>query len=264
MAQNDKKILSVSFCISGTVHHEDTIILHMCTINVNHMMYGSWEMEHDTEFLSFWTIFCTFTPLKTKKNQNLEKLKKKPRDTIILHKCTKSWSYAILFLRYGAWRMYLLFFILGYFLPFYSHNSPKNQNFKTMKNAPGDIIILHKCTKNYNHMTYCSWDMVCDRCNCYLIFWAIFWPFSLITAWKIKISKKWKKENPGDVIILHKCTKNFDHMVYCSWDIMHDRCNCYFSFWAIFCPFSPMTDQKSKFQKKGKKSWRCHHFTQVY
>ena len=25
----------------------DTIILHMCTINENHMMYGSWNMEHD-------------------------------------------------------------------------------------------------------------------------------------------------------------------------------------------------------------------------
>ena len=38
----------------------------------------------------------------------------------ILHNCTKnSWSYGILFLRYGTWHMSLLFFILGYVLPFY-------------------------------------------------------------------------------------------------------------------------------------------------
>ena len=27
---------------------------------------------------------------------------------------------------------------------------PKNQNFKKMKNKPGDIIILHMCTKKYD------------------------------------------------------------------------------------------------------------------
>ena len=36
------------------------------------------------------------------------------------------------------------------FLPFYSPNSPKNQNFKNKKKATGDIIILHMCTKNYD------------------------------------------------------------------------------------------------------------------
>ena len=28
-------------------------------------------------------------------------------------------------------------------------NSPKNQNFLKMKETPGDIIILHMCTKHY-------------------------------------------------------------------------------------------------------------------
>ena len=33
---------------------EDIIILHMCTINDNRMMYGSWDMEHDRQnFLLF-------------------------------------------------------------------------------------------------------------------------------------------------------------------------------------------------------------------
>ena len=50
--------------------------------------------------------------------------------------------------------------------------------------------------------------------------------------------KKWKfqknEKTPGDIAILHKCTKTHDYMLYCSWDLMRDRCNCYFPFWAIF------------------------------
>ena len=38
---------------------------------------------------------------------------------------------------------------LGYYLPFYLPNSPKNQNFLKMKISSGDIIILHLCIKNY-------------------------------------------------------------------------------------------------------------------
>ena len=44
----------------------------------------------------------------------------------------------------------------------YPPNSLKNQNFKKMKKKPGDIIILHKCTKNHDHMLYCSYDMARD------------------------------------------------------------------------------------------------------
>ena len=48
--------------------------------------------------------------------------------------------------------------------------------------------------------------------------------------------KKKKKNPPRDIMILNKCTKNQDHMLCCSWDMVHDECN-YFSFWTIFCPF---------------------------
>ena len=72
-----------------------------------------------------------------------------------------------------------------------------------------------------------------------------------------------------DVIIFHfgpfnKCTKNYDQMMYGSWDIVRDKYNCYFSFWAIFHPFTPLTAPKNKILKKWKKSWRYHHFTYVY
>ena len=63
--------------------------------------------------------------------------------------------------------------------------------------------------------------------------------------------KKWKK-TPGDIIILTKCTKNQHHMLYCYWDMTHVKGNCYFSFWTIFCPFTPLTAQKMKISKKWK------------
>ena len=34
--------------------------------------------------------------------------------------------------------------------------SPKNQNFEKMKKTPGDLIILHMCTINYDQMMYGS------------------------------------------------------------------------------------------------------------
>ena len=72
------------------------------------------------------------------------------------------------------------------------------------------------------------------------------------------------KKTAGDVIILHKCTKNYDHKVYCSWDMAHDKFNCYFSFWAILCPFNPLTAQKFKISKKWKKHLDISLFTHVY
>ena len=55
---------------------EDIIILQMCTINDNHIMYGSGDMEcNGQNFLSFLTVFYSFTPLK--KLKPFEKLKKK-------------------------------------------------------------------------------------------------------------------------------------------------------------------------------------------
>ena len=50
-----------------------------------------------------------------------------------------------------------IFVISDRFLPFYPPNNLKNhQNFEKMKETPGDIIILHKCTINNIHMMYGS------------------------------------------------------------------------------------------------------------
>ena len=85
----------------------DTIILHMCTINENHMMYDSWDMKRDRQnVLLFWAIFCSFSVPKT-----------------ICYTIPEIWRTTDV----------IIFFILGHFLPFYPLNSPKNQNFEKMK-----------------------------------------------------------------------------------------------------------------------------------
>ena len=51
-------------------------------------------------FLLFWTSFCSFTPYQPK-NQNFEKMKKTPRDIIILQMCTIIDNHMM----YGSWDM---------------------------------------------------------------------------------------------------------------------------------------------------------------
>ena len=121
------------------------------------------------------------------------------------------------FLRYGAWRTEF-FVILDHFLDFYHPNNPKNQNFERLKNwrIMDSIVIFH--------------------------FGLFFCPFTSLTDQIIKI----KKKTPGDIVILHKCTKSHDHMLYCSLDMMHNGLNCYFSFCAIFYPFTFLHFKKWK------------------
>ena len=166
------------------------------------MMYGFWDMEHNRQnVLSFWTIFCPFTPLWTQKikilekwNKSLEtlsfytsvqpknlkfwKTEKKPGDIIILHMCTIN-DYHMM---YSSWDMkhdrQNFFVILDLFCLFTPLTTQK-------------IKILKKYTYNhtiqYNPMLHCSWDTVHDRCNCCFSFWAIFCPFTPLTVQKIKI-----------------------------------------------------------------------------
>ena len=154
---------------------------------------------------------------------------------------------------YGFWDRSMtdrFFCHFGLFFALLPPNNPKNQNFETMKKTPGDIIILHSCTINDNHMMYGPWDIEHDEQN-FLSFWSIFYCFTPLTTQKIKILKNWNGKS-RDIIILHKCSKNHDHMLYFSWDMVRNRCN-YFSFWTIFCTFTPLTAQKIKIKKKRKK-----------
>ena len=135
-----------------------------------------WYGAQQTEFLLIWIIFYPFTHLITRK------IKKYPE--ILL-------SYTSLLKMTSIWCMVPeiwsvadgTFCHFGPFLPFYLTNNPKNQKFKKMKKVLGDIIILHKCLKNHDHMPYCPWNMACDGCN----FLFSFWTFITLTFQKIKI-----------------------------------------------------------------------------
>ena len=178
-----------------------------------------------------------------------------PED-IILHLCTTNDNHVVWFLIYQA-RQTEFFVILGYFLSFYPSNNPENQILKKWKKF---LEILSFTQVYHKWQSYDIWLLRYQlQQTDFLSSLVMFCPFTPLTAPKMKISQNWKKA-PGDIIILHKCTKNHDHMLYYSWDMARVACNCYFSFWAIFSPFIPLTAQKIKISHTKKKHLEVSSF----
>ena len=145
-----------------------------------------------TDFFVILGHFLPFYLINNPKNQNFEKMKKKPpRESIILHKCTINANHMM----YGSWdvkRDWQNF--LSFWAIFCLLTNRKIKIFKKWKKKEsGYIIILHQRTKNHDHMLYCSWNKARDGCNTCFWFWAIFYPFTPLAAWKTKIYKHWKK-----------------------------------------------------------------------
>ena len=125
-----------------------TLVYHKW-IYVWFLIYGMQQ----TEFFLIRNHFLPFYPLTTQKIK-LGKNEKKPGAIISQ-------------MMYGSWDMkhdrqtFLLFWVI--FCPFTPLENPNNQNFEKMKKAPGDIIILHKCTTNHDHtllfLRYDEWRM---------------------------------------------------------------------------------------------------------
>ena len=140
------------------------------------------------------------------------------------------------------WSATVFFVILDCCLPFYPPNNPKIQNFEKMKKSldilsfytilPKIVIIIAILFLRYD-----MWRMSL------LFFILAYFCLLPLTCPKNENFKKMKK-TPGD-IILHKCIKNHDHLLYCSWDMAHYGCN-YFSVWAVFRPFTPLGLRVSK------------------
>ena len=129
-----------------------------------------------------------------------------------------------------------------------------------MKKFAGDIIVLHMCAKNHNHVMYRSWkNGVRQTIFChYGPFFALLPPS---TPRKLKFSKT--KKVFQDIIILQMFDINESHMTYVFSDM---ECNRQFLllFWTVFCPFTTLTTWKMKILKNWKKNpWRYHHFTQL-
>ena len=160
-----------------------------------------------TEFLSFWAIFCPFTISRAPnypENQNFEKKEWKKCLEILsfyTYMCTIIEDHMI----YGSRniRCDRQKFLSSWAI-FYSFNFLTTRKIKILKlkKTSGDIIILHICTTNENHMMYGSWDMECDR-HKFLSFWTVFCPFTPLWTQKIKILKKWKKHLK--ILSFYKC-----------------------------------------------------------
>ena len=134
---------------------------------------------------------------------------KTPRDIILFtHMHHKLRSYDVWFMRYKVQKT-KFFVIMGHFLPFDLRSNQENENFEKIKKPPGDIIILHLCTTNDDHIMYGSWDIKRDKHN-FLSFWAIFLAFYPHNNQKIKFQKKERKKTSGDIIILHLHTINYN------------------------------------------------------
>ena len=74
----------------------DILPFYTCTINYDHMIYGSSDIEHDRQ--NVFVILDLFLPLylpNNPKKQNFEKMKKTPGDIINLQKCTKNYDHML-------------------------------------------------------------------------------------------------------------------------------------------------------------------------
>ena len=143
-------------------------------------------------------------------------------------------------------------------------------------------------TENHNHMMYVFWDKKCNRqffCHFEPFFalsphywppkfkfekyeekkswryYPYFCPLILLAKRKINILKK-RKKKPEDIIILHFCTTNDDHIMYGSWDMECDRIFCHF--WLFFALLPPNNPDTQNFEKWKKNAWIYYHFTNTY
>ena len=137
----------------------------------------------------------------------------------------------------------------------------KKQTFEKMKKIAGDIIILHMCTKNHNHMRYSYWDTKWDKNFCHFgPFFAFLTPLSPNNPQNQNFKKL--EKTSGKVIILNlynKKTRSYDSclltlltlLTLCLYNACTDIMFCHFRPYFAFLPH--YWPQKLKFGKNLKK-----------
>ena len=148
------------------------ILLHMCTINEDHIM---WFLRHKGTTDVILGHFLPFDPPNNPKNQNFEIL---PGYTILeilwLYTCVPQ---IMMYNTSIIWCMVpeiwsatgIIFCHLGLFFAVLPLQQAGKSKFETMNKMPGDIITLHMCTIKENYMIYGSWDTKRDRHNFFAI-----------------------------------------------------------------------------------------------
>ena len=125
-------------------------------------------------------------------------------------------------------------------------------NFKKpekMKKTPGDMILLHKCIINDNHMIYGSWDSKCNRLNFFVI-WGHFLAFYLPNSLKNRNIKKKKKKT--NIISFHTSVPKFMIIAYTFSEICHVTDVIIFHFGLHFSLLPPNSPKNEKLKTKKK------------
>ena len=147
----------------------------------------------------------------------------------------------------------IVIFHFGYFLLFYPLNSPKNQNF--LKNEKNNwrcfTQVYEKLWYAILFLRYDAWQI----CSCFVLFFfhvGLFFAILLppLTAQKIKIQKNIKKSM--EIPSFYTGVPKIMIIYYTVPETVHDKCNNYFPFWAIFFLFTHLTAQQF-FLKKWQK-----------
>ena len=126
-------------------------------------------------------------------------------------------------------------------------NSPDNQNCEKMKKTPGDIIILHKCIINDNHMIYGSRDTKCNRQN-FSVIWGYFLPFYLSNSLKNLNIKKKKKKKSLLISSFYTSVPKFMIIGYTVSEIWHVTDVIIFHFGLYFSLLPPNSPKNEKFK----------------
>ena len=172
----------------------DVTILHMCTINDNHIMYSSKGTECNRQNFVILDNCLPFYPPNNPKNQNFEKMKKISGDIIILQMCSINDNHDVWFPRYEAWwtEIFVIWTILCPFTPL------TTWKIKILKKWNTCLEILSFYTNVPKIMIMCYtvpeiW---------YVMDVTVIFHFGLICALL-------PPKSPKD-IILQTCTKNYD------------------------------------------------------
>ena len=147
-------------------HHFTNVYQKPQSCEVQFQRYGVIQF-----FMSFWAIFCP------------------------LHLCTTNDDHTM----YGSWNIkcdwHNSLSFQAIFFPFTSVTVRKIKISEKWKKTPGDIIILHKPKiMSVSEISRVTDVIVVFRMYCCFSFLAIFYRFTRLTAWKMKISQKWKKQ----------------------------------------------------------------------
>ena len=111
------------------------------------------------------------------------------------------------------------------------------------KNFAEDIITLHMCTKNHNHMRYSSWGTGWSNLFCH--FGPFFANYSPVPHPNNPENQSFEKIKKGseDVIILNLRNRKHDKMMYAYSDMECSRHN-FLSFYSVICSITPVLTPK--------------------